>query len=70
MASPYELVRVEDPAGNQFTTTRVVAENKEHQLKVLDKPATDSNGVAIPTTYRTNKAGQSSPRSTETKEKN
>lgn len=63
MASPYERVRVEDPdTGHQFTTTAAHAANAN--LKVLTgKDAVDKNGRVLPPLHRTDKAGQSAPRS-------
>lgn len=61
MASPYDLVRVEDPAGHQFTTSRAFAAGTD--LKVLSgKDATDEKGRPLPALPRTDKAGQPAPR--------
>lgn len=62
MASPHDLVRVEDPnTGHQFTTSRAFADSAE--FKVLSaKKATDEKGRPLPATPRTDKAGQPAPR--------
>lgn len=59
-SSPYDLVRVEDTTGAQFTTTRAHAESTG--LKVLSKDATDYMGRPLPALPRTDKAGQPAPR--------
>lgn len=45
--NPYELVRAKDKAGNEYTTTRVAAENAGS--KIIDKPAVDGFGQVVPT---------------------
>lgn len=61
MASPYDLVRVEDPStGHQFTTTRAATAGTD--FKVLTKPATDDKGSPLPALPRTDKAGRPAPR--------
>lgn len=68
MASPYDLVRVEDPTtGHQWTTTRAATDGTD--LKVLNKAATNEKGRPLPALPRTDKAGKPAPRNL-TKEKN
>ena len=69
MASPYDLVRVEDPStGHQFTTTRAATAGTD--FKVLSgKAATTDKGAPLPGLPRTDKAGQPAPRKSNTDSK-
>ena len=47
--NPYELVRVKNDAGHEYTTRRAAAEASG--VTVLDKPARDARGQVRPTVY-------------------
>lgn len=56
-ASPYDLVRVQDPvSGSEYTTSRAAAESSE--LTVLDKNPLDPFGRPASPLPRTNLAGE------------
>ena len=58
MSSPYELVRVRD-GRSEVTVSRAFAEAQG--LTVLDKPAVDEYGRAVPAKPITDKAGNPAP---------
>ena len=59
-ASPYDRVRVEDPASRgQITVTRAVAEKKN--LKEVHGKAVDSDGRPLAAKHRSDKAGTQPP---------
>lgn len=52
---PYDLVRVKHKDGRESTVKRVIA--TQQGLTVLDKPATDRNGWALPSKPHTDLTG-------------
>jgi hypothetical protein len=53
-AATYDLVRVKDPiSGHEFSVSQVFAEAQG--LPILDKPATDEFGAALPAKHNINK---------------